>query len=175
MEKLKIAVGTTSEQKGEYLKEVLDELKIKADLIMSQARSGVAEQPKTTEETELGSQNRAREALSKNSEADFAIGIEVGYNKNSRKDYEMFCWVTIVDKNDYQVSSQSYKFLLPRYHQELLNKDLYVGDNLDGYLKNDSNNYTKKYIDEVVRYRKPFITTALKNALVGYMNREDFQ
>lgn len=175
MEKLTIALGTTSDQKIQYLKEVLEELKIEATLIPIEVKSGVPDQPKTTEETEQGSVNRAKRVFEKIPEADFAIGIEVGYHKNSKDEYEMFCWVTIIDKNGYQISSQSHKFLLPKYHQGLLNNDLYLGDNLDGYIEDEeSTSYVKKHIDDIVRYRKPFIENALKDALIRYMQKEDF-
>lgn len=173
MAKLKIAVGTTSDQKIKYLKEVLKDLKIRAEVFAVDVKSGVAEQPKTTEETERGAINRAKGAFDKEKNADFSIGIEVGYHKNNNSEYEMFCWVAIIDKSGYQISSQSHKFLLPKYHQELLNKDLYIGDNLDGYLK-DKKNHIEKQIDDIVRYRKPFIEGALKNALIRYFKKEDF-
>ncbi|MEK7659027.1 MAG: DUF84 family protein [Patescibacteria group bacterium] len=148
MDKLKIAVGTTSEAKIKYLKEVLKELKIKADLIPVDAKSGVAEQPKTTEETERGSINRAKSTFKKTKDADFALGIEVGYHKE-KNGYEMFCWVTIIDKTGYQISSQSHKFLLPKYHQEVLNKGMEMSVNLDGYLKDKKEkNHIKKHIDD---------------------------
>jgi len=173
--KLAIALGTTSDQKIQYLKEVLKELKIEVKLITAEVSSGVPDQPKTTEETEQGSINRAKGAFEKIPEADFAIGIEVGYHKNNKDEYEMFCWVTIIDKDGYQLSSQSHKFLLPKYHQGLLNKDMYLGDNLDGYLKDEkSGNHVKKHIDDIVRYRKPFIENALKSVLIRYLQKEDF-
>jgi non-canonical (house-cleaning) NTP pyrophosphatase len=174
MEKFKISVGTTSDQKIKYLKEVLKGLKVKADLIPVEVKSGVAEQPKTTEETEKGSINRARSAFEKAKTADFAIGIEVGYHKE-KKGYEMFCWVTIIDKNGYQLSSQSHKFLLPKYYQEVLEKDLYVNEHLEGFIKNKKEaSNAKKQVDEIVRHRKPFIESGLKNALIRYLNKEDF-
>ena len=175
MEKLTIALGTTSEQKIKYLEKVLRELKIEAQLIPTKVTSGVYDQPKTTKETEQGSINRAKGAFGKIPEADFAIGIEVGYHKNNKDEYEMFCWVTIIDKNGYQLSSQSHKFLLPKYHQGLLNNDLYLGDNLDGYMSGEeSTNHVKKQIDDIVRYRKPFIENALRSALIRYVQKEDF-
>ena len=174
IEKIKIAVGTTSESKIKYLKNVLKELKIKAKLFPVAIQSGVSEQPKTTSETERGAINRATSALEKVEYADFSIGIEVGYHKE-KHGYEMFCWVAIVDKNGYQVLNQSHKFLLPKYYQEVLNKDHYVNEYLDGYLKNKKDkNVAKKHIDNIVRYRKPFIENALKHALVRYLNKEDF-
>lgn len=175
MEKITIAVGTTSDQKIGYLRDVLEELKIKAKLVPVEADSGVSQQPKTSEETERGSINRAKSAFEKVEEADFSIGIEVGYHKNSKGEYEIFCWVAIIDKNGYQLSNQSHKFILPKYHQELLEKDVFLGDNLDGYVKNEkSKNHIKKHIDDIIRYRKPFIETALKDALIRYLNKEDF-
>lgn len=173
MEKLTIAVGTTSDQKIKYLKDVLRELKIKSEIIAVDVKSGIAEQPKTSEETERGSINRANGAFKKSKDVDFSIGVEVGYHKNSQKKYEMFCYVTIIDNNGYQISSQSHKFLLPEYYQNILNKEMYLGDNLDGYHK-DKKNYIKKHIDDIVRYRAPFIKIALKDALIRYIAREDF-
>lgn len=175
MEKLTIALGTTSDQKIQYIKEVLEELKIEVKLIPTEVASGVSDQPKTTEETEQGSINRAKGAFGNIPEADFAIGIEVGYHKNTKDEYEMFCWVTIIDKNGYQLSSQSHKFLLPKYHQGLLCEDKYLGDNLDGYMQDEnSTNHVKKQIDDIVRYRRPFIENALKGALIRYLQKEDF-
>ena len=175
METLKISVGTTSEPKLKYLKEVLKDLDIKAKLFPVSVQSGVSEQPKTTEETEKGSINRAARASEKIEGADFAMGIEVGYHRNKNAEYEMFCWVTITDKSGYQISSQSHKFLLPKYYQEVLDKDLYVNEHLDGYLKNKKlASSAKKQIDDIVRHRKPFIENALKNALIRYLNKEDF-
>ena len=174
MDKFKIVVGTTSVSKIKYLKEVLKELKVKADLISVEVKSGVAEQPTTSQETKQGSINRSKGAFEKEKDADFAIGIEVGYHKETHG-YEMFCWVTIIDKNGYQISSQSHKFLLPKYYQEVLSKGLEMSVNLDGYLKDaETDNHTKKQIDEIVRHRKPFIETAIKTALIRYLSKEDF-
>lgn len=173
-QELKIVVGTTSLPKIKYLKEVLGDLKVKADLISLEVKSGVAEQPKTTDETRQGSVNRAKSAFKKYPESDFSIGIEVGYHKETNG-YEMFCWVTIIDKDGYQISSQSHKFFLPKYYQEVLDKGLEMSVNLEGYAKHIKvKNHPKKHIDEMVRHRKPFIENALKNALIQYLNKEDF-
>jgi non-canonical (house-cleaning) NTP pyrophosphatase len=173
MKKIKIAVGTTSEQKLKYLKEVLKGLKVKAELFTVAAKSGVPEQPKTSEETEKGAINRAIGAANEIKNEDFSIGIEVGYHQE-KQGYEMFCWVAIMDKTGYQISSQSHKFLLPKYFQNLLQEDIYLGDNLDGYLQKSKDRKHKKYVDDIVRNRKSFIENALRNALIRYLNKEDF-
>ena len=150
------------------------DLKVKADLISLEVKSGVAEQPRTTDETRQGSDNRAKSAFEKYPESDFSIGIEVGYHKE-KNGYEMFCWVTIINKDGYQISNQSHKFFLPKYYQGVLDKGLEMSLNLEGYMKNiKAKNYPKKHIDEMVRHRKPFIENALKNALIQYLNKEDF-
>lgn len=168
-----IAIGTISKQKIAYLRKILKELEIEAEIIPTQIESKISNQPKSTKETERGSINRAKGAFKK-VKSDLGIGIEIGYHKNNKGKYEMLCWVTIIDKNGYQISSQSYKFLLPKYHQEILNKGEYLGDNLDGYLKK-SKSSVKKHIDDTIRYRKPFIEGALKKALISYLSKDDFQ
>lgn len=174
MKKLTIAVGTASDQKIRYLKEVLRELKIQASLKSFGAKSKVSEQPLTSSETKKGSINRAKHALKETKNADFALGIEVGYHKYLKNKYEIFCWVTVLDKNGYRVSAQSHRFLLPEYHQKILARGKYLGDNLDGYSKKVQNS-VHAYIDDMLRHRKPFIVGALKDALVRYLRQEDFK
>ena len=173
MNKLTIMVGTTSEPKIKYLKEVLKDLKVIAKLIPLEVKSGVSEQPKNSQETEQGSINRAKAAFENNKEADFAMGIEVGYHKESNAGYEMFCWVTIIDSNGYQISNQSHKFLLPKYHQEILHANKFINEHLEGYLKS-SKHPAKKHIDEMIRHRKTFIENAIRYALLQYLAREDY-
>lgn len=175
MKLLIIAVGTTSTQKISYLREVLKELGIKSVVKSIEVKSGVSDQPITSGETKIGSINRAKNALKEKEikNADFALGIEVGYHKYLKNKYEMFCWTTIVDKYGHKISSQSHKFLLPEYHQKVLQSSKYLGDNLDGY-SIKSKDSIGTYIDNIIRHRKPFITNALKDTLIRYLRKEDF-
>lgn len=173
MKKIIIAVGTTSPQKIGYLKEVLREIRIKSIIKSVEVKSKVSEQPLTVKETKTGSINRAKHALKEIKDADFALGIEVGYHKYLKNKYEIFCFVTIIDKDGYKISGQSYRFLLPKYHQNILIKNKYLGHNLDGYARK-TKNPVHSYIDTMLRYRKPFITSALKDVLVRYLRREDY-
>ena len=173
MKKIIIAVGTTSPQKIGYLKEVLRELGVKSVIKSVEVESKVSEQPITARETKIGSINRAKHALKEVKNADFGLGIEVGYHKYLKNKYEIFCFVTIIDKNGYQISGQSYKFLLPEYHQNILNSGKYLGHHLDGYAK-EVNDPVHSYIDDMLRHRKPFITSALRDVLVKYFRKEDF-
>ena len=85
---MKIAVGTTSNQKLGYLQEILDEFEIKATLIPLDVPSEISEQPISLLETKQGSINRAKNAFEKCNNADFALGIEVGYQWEAEADNE---------------------------------------------------------------------------------------
>jgi len=175
MRKFKIAVGTTSKQKIEYLEEVLCELKIKHNIYPVEVESGVSDQPVSIEETKKGSVNRAKRALDGVKEADFGIGIEIGYHKEKNLGYQIFCAVTIIDSNKNEITSESHKLLLPKYHQNILEKNESLGKHVHDYLKNTKvKNHTKKHLDEVIRFRRPFIENALKTSLIQYLNLEDF-
>ena len=174
MKKLKIAVGTKSGQKIGYLREVLGELGIEADIIPNDVGSGVSDQPITSEETKTGSINRAREALKKHSDPDFAIGIEIGYHKGEHGKYEMFCWATVIDNHGHIISQESHRFLLPKFYQELISNKLYLGDYVEKYSET-VDTQSKKHLAELFNDRKSFITVAVKNALMIYLNKDEFK
>ena len=173
MKQLTIAVGTTSTQKINYLKEVLQELQIKAVIKPVEVKSEISDQPLTSNETKKGSISRAKNALKEINNADFSLGIEVGYHKYLKNKYEMFCWTTIVDKQGHRISNQSHRFLLPEYHQKILSSGKYLGDNLDSYSKRRKDAIVA-HIDNTIRYRKPFIISALKNIIIHFLRKEEF-
>ena len=96
----KIVVGTTSEQKIGYLKEVLTLIGIDAEIFSAAVESGVSEQPMTSEETKVGSINRSRRALECVPDADMAIGIEVGYHPREEPGHDILCWATMIKMVD---------------------------------------------------------------------------
>lgn len=170
---LKIAVGTTSEQKIGYLKEVLAEFGVEAEIIPVEVESGVAYQPMTSLAVKQGSINRAKSALVKNPNADFGIGIEVGYELNKEKNYEMFSWSTAITKDNQQFSSQSHSLILPKFYQDILKKGLYLGDFVREYFKSGDDKLTQ-VVAEDIRGRKPFIISSLKIVLIYFLKKEEF-
>lgn len=169
----KIVVGTTSEQKIVYLKEVLIELGVEAEVIPSEVESGVAFQPMTSLETKQGSINRAEKALEKNPGANCGIGIEVGYEQNKEEEYVMFSWSTIVDDKGRLFSGQSHCFILPRFHQEVLKNGLYLGDCVREYFKISDDRLTQ-IVGEDICGRKPFIVSSLKLTLIYFLKEEEY-
>ncbi len=168
MKTLKIAVGTTSEQKIGYLKEVLDDIGIKAEIFPVDVKSEVSDQPITEEETQIGSSNRAKLAFEKTKDADFGIGIEVGYHKNKNEDYEMFCCASIFGKGESISNCFSTRFLLPDFHQEILKGNKYLGEYVREY-KKEIDEPVVNYIREMVRGRKPLIIEATRNVLLQFL------
>ena len=169
---MKIAVGTTSNQKLGYLQEILDEFEIKATLIPLDVPSEISEQPISSLETKQGSINRAKNAFEKCNNADFALGIEVGYHPNKNGDYKMHCWATIDDGNGKQITCKSYSLLLPKPYQDLLKRGEYLCHYVDDMKFNRTNPITRLAY-EAVDDRKIFITSAIKSALIEqYISRE---
>lgn len=168
MKTLKIAVGTTSEQKIVYLKEVLDEIGVNAEIIPMDVKSGISDQPITEEETQTGSMNRAKAAYESVDGVDFGIGIEVGYHKNKDEDFEMFCCTSIFGKGEAIASCFSTKFLLPDYHQQILKENKYLGEYVRKY-KVEVDEPVINYTRELVRGRKPLIVEATRNVLLQFL------
>lgn len=163
---MKIAVGTTSEQKLGYLRELLDELNIEAELIALEVSSEISEQPIDIIETKTGSINRASNAFAKCGDADFALGIEVGYHPNESGDYEILCWATLIDKDGEIFSALSERLLLPQFHQKLLKQNENLSDYVRQYLIENPDNLSQE-MSEAIRSRKPFIKGAVKSVLAA--------
>lgn len=170
---MKIALGTASLQKIGYLREVLAEIGIKAEIIPKEVKSGVSEQPLCEAETKKGSINRAKEALRQTPEADFGLGMEVGYHLNKEGKYEMFCCASVVDKNSFAQSCFSSRFLLPCFYQEILEEGKYLGEFVREY-KREINEPVTNYVRELVRGRKPLISEAARNILLAYLEDRSF-
>jgi len=129
--------------------------------------SGVSDQPTSSKETKKGSINRAKNALAKSKKTVFSLGIEVGYALNHQRDYEMFCWATIIDNEGRQISVRSHKLLLPTFHQKILKENKYLGEFVRQYL-DESPGELEQHIGIIIRDRKPFIQTAVKSAILNY-------
>jgi len=175
MEKLKIAVGTTSEYKLGFLKEVLNELGINADveLFPIKAESKISDQPITEKETKKGSLNRAKAALKHSKEADFGLGIEAGYHKNKEGKFEIFCYATIVDRQKVKISCISHKFPLPKFYNEKVEAGVQLCEHVEAYYK-DATHPVKIYLGKMLDSRKLIIQDAIRQVLLRYIMREEF-
>lgn len=166
-----IAVGTESTQKIGYLEEVLTELGIVAEIIPVKAPSGVSEQPFSSEETLRGATNRAQAALEAVSQAEYSLGIEVGYDRVSDNRYKIFCWAVVIDRKENIAKAKSHSFLLPNFYQDVLKDGQYLGDHVREYFDVAADPITQ-YVAEAVRGRKLFISESLRYALIYAFHSE---
>jgi len=172
MAKLIIALGTMSDSKTKFAKDVLDELDIECEIINVEAKSQVSDQPITSLETKTGSINRAKDALSQVPNANIGIGIEAGYDKDEQGNYQIFVWSSIAN-NTQIVSSISEILSLPKIMDEQLKNNKEVFELLNIFL-NDAKNEIQKSLATIIKTRKPFIKHSLKVALLKYLNQEKY-
>ena len=175
MEKIKIAVGTTSEYKLGFLKEVLRELKIEenVELFPFKAQSKVSDQPITDKETKKGSINRAKAALKHIKEAECSLGIEAGYHKNKEGKFEIFSYSTIIDRKNNKISCISHKFPLPKFHHEKVEANQQLCEHVEAYYK-DTRHPVKRYLGEMIDSRKLLLQDSMRQALLRYIMRAEF-
>jgi non-canonical (house-cleaning) NTP pyrophosphatase len=171
---MKIVIGSSSDQKNKYLKEVLGELKVEDFNITSvEVSSEVNDQPLSSEETLKGSIERARSAYMLQPNSEISLGIEVGYESNSNQKYEMFCWTTIFDgKKEY--SSKSNHFILPEFHQEIIKSGKYLGDYVRNFY-NENDSVYKKLLGDLIIKRDVIIKNSIFHSLAYYLNKSDYQ
>jgi inosine/xanthosine triphosphatase len=89
-------------------------------------KSGVSDQPMSSDETFIGAKNRAENASVQDPDADFYIGIEGGIEQS---DGEMaaFAWVVIKSNGTYG-KSKTGTFYLPKQVVELVNQGKELGE-----------------------------------------------
>ena len=169
---MKIAIGSTSSQKLKYLKNVLAKIKIlNYEIISNDINSKISEQPLTSEETLKGSINRAKKAYSLNKGVNFSLGIEVGYELNTKQKYEIFCWSTIYDGLRVY-SCKSNNFLLPKYHQDKIKNALYLSDYVRDF--KDNKNYIKNKLGLIIKNRDIIIKNSIFHVLMYFLNKDEY-
>lgn len=175
MNLIKIAAGTTSKKKIQYLKAVLKKLKVGAEIIPVKVKSGVSEQPGTITETKQGSLDRAISALKQTPGADLGIGIEMGGDFNEEKKRETFCWATVADKKGNCFSAQSFSLLQPKYYSEILERGEILGNYRHDFKEMYKNKgYIYEYLGKMLEYRRLFIINAIEKALIYYYCDKEF-
>lgn len=159
---MKIAVGTTSKHKLKFLQDLIEENKFEVETVPVEAQSLVSDQPLSSDETKQGSINRSMDALSKVNDADFGMGIEVGYELIDGK-YNILCWTTLINAG--QINSFcSEPFPLPDFHHKILTQNLFLGDHVRIFEAQSGDPGYKKLAWDII-YREPYIKDSLNKAI----------
>ena len=89
--------------------------------------SGVPDQPRSSDETLQGAQNRAENARAAQPDSDFWVGIEGGIEQTAQG-MRCFAWVQALGREGRVGCGQSAVFFLPREVAELVNEGLELGE-----------------------------------------------
>lgn len=91
-----------------------------------EVKSGVSDQPKGTQETRQGAENRVQELLQRQLKADFYVGIEGGITQIEQSIYA-FAWI-VVSNGTQKAEACTAHFQLPDKVTELIHSGLELGD-----------------------------------------------
>ena len=135
--------------------------------------SNVSDQPIGNEETMLGASNRAKNAMSLFSDADYWVGIEGGVEKTERG-MESFSWVFIKSK-EIEGKAKGNIFFLPKKVEELIDQGKELGD-ADDIVFGDSNSKQKNgsvgILTGDIITRTDYYYAALVLALIPFKNTD---
>lgn len=97
---MKIAVGTTSELKLRAVKNALNRAGIVAEITGHKIKSDVPKQPFSEKEIVAGATIRAQNALIKDKNADYGLGIESGIALKNKKYFELAACIIVNQKGE---------------------------------------------------------------------------
>ena len=133
MENIKIAIGTSSTYKLNFIKKVLYDLDFSFEAVNSDVDTGVSSQPCKIGETKLGSINRAKNVITLFPDSNIGIGVEFGYEPDNDT-YKMVCWASIYTKEGEVFSEHSSSLEIPKQQKNILENGIEVGDKINEYV-----------------------------------------
>jgi non-canonical (house-cleaning) NTP pyrophosphatase len=171
---MKIAVGTTSENKNKFLQDTVSVLGIRTQLFPVKVPSGIPEQPLNEQITVVGARNRAKSAVEVVEEAEFGIGMEGGLEL-IQDDYYLVCAVVLYDKHEERYfTGISSKIQLPKSVSEAIKHGEEFGVHIYEYLeRNDLNDSMRNTVTELTS-RKRLFSEAIQSAFATYLNRAHY-
>lgn len=110
---MKIALGSTSEEKKRILMDVISKFNVLPEIIGVDINSMIVDQPLDEATTIKGAFNRAIGALDKVLDCGFSIGLEGGLSLIG-DNYFLVCAAVIIDKKRKSYIGMSSKFPLPK-------------------------------------------------------------
>jgi len=123
---MKIKVGTKNKAKLESVEEIIKEYPHLSDCIIEglEVSSGVADQPRSLDETINGAMNRAKDSFV---DCDYSIGLESGWMSvpKTKSGYMDVCACAIYDGNEFYLGlSSAWEFPDPSITNLIINEGL---------------------------------------------------
>lgn len=172
---MKIALGSTSDTKKKILEDTLKNLVTgEIEIIGVDVESGIPDQPLSEEITITGSGNRAKNALEKESTADFSIGLEGGLVKVADQGYFLVSGATIYDSSGYTSTGVGEKLRIPKEVSEGIEKGGQFGELIREFeAKNKDDKDVLVLVEKLITRRDSF-EQAIQNAYLSYKNKKHF-
>lgn len=97
------------------------------EMLAVDAASGVADQPRSDDETRTGARNRAAQARQAHDDADFWVGLEGGIDVSGEQ-LMAFAWMHVLGRNGLSSEARSVSLPLPPRVKELVDAGFELGD-----------------------------------------------
>lgn len=172
---MKIALGSTSEAKKAILLDSLKNLVTEPiEVIGVDVESGITDQPLDEATTIRGSSNRAKNALEKEREVDFAIGLEGGLEEVANLGYFLTSGATIYDPHGHTSIGVGGKLQLPKEVSEKVKSGGQFGEAIREYeAKHEDDENVLPLVNALIS-RKDSFEQAIQNAYLSYKNKKHF-
>lgn len=169
---MRIALGTVSKQKKKFLEKTMEELEIPTVVDLHQVLSDISDRLGNDDEVKESSVKRAKKALDEDKKADFSLGIECGYGLDSKGNYEMFCWATLIDKNGKRISARSKKLLTSVFSEQKIKKQKKIIESVRQFVSKNLNSFIyTPCVEPVNKESNPMIQEAIKTVISDYLMR----
>ena len=136
--------------------------------------SGVADQPKSDNETYQGAYNRAQNASQAQPEADYWVGLEGGIEAKDEA-MESFAWMVVKSKDGRTGRAKTGTFFLPPQVAQLIHEGKELGEADDIVFKKSNSKQAGGAIGILthgVVDRAAYYTEAIIFALIPFKNQE---
>lgn len=166
---MKIALGTTSNDKRLIVEESLKKNGLVAEIIPCSVDSMITDQPLDEATTITGAKNRAINALKKIEDADAGMGLEGGLVEIDGF-YYLVCVAAIVNKNGTYSLGVSSKLALPKYVSQGVMSGGQFGELIRKFQNDHLNNTELNEVIEKLLTRKMAFFEAISNAVLQFKN-----
>ncbi len=167
---IKIALGSTSEDKRRILELVLTDLKIKAKVTSVLVKSNITDQPLDEATTLAGARNRAIAAKKTNEAMEVGIGLEGGLVFIQNLGYFLVCAAVIVDKDMREFVGISSKLRLPTEVSKKIFKGKQFGQIIHKFAAYQNKNSYGNKIASLLVSREQAFKEAINCALLDWMS-----
>ncbi|OGY12215.1 MAG: hypothetical protein A3A58_00580 [Candidatus Blackburnbacteria bacterium RIFCSPLOWO2_01_FULL_41_27] len=170
---MKIALGSTSIDKANILKEILGEFFKDLEFQTYDVSSGITDQPLDEETTITGAINRAQTIRERNIKSDLFVGLEGGLSL-IHNNYFLVCVVALINKKGDLFLGISSKLRLPKEVSEKIKKGERFGNVVREYQHKNKNDSVLYKFTECLINRKKLFSEAISNACAEYRNSSYF-